>query len=473
MSSGERKLLITSGGGDLESPDLSINQPGVSDPAAPTNSFFGATFIVINASIGAGLLSFPYAFLQAGVIPAIFIQLGFVVFIGAALLILAYCAERTHAMNYQQVVEKCCGTTLGVICQVCVVIYCFGACVTFFVVIGDQLDSMLRFAAGTLDHWYLDRRFTTSVVSIVVAILSFFRNISYLSKPSSAGVFAMVYLVIVVVVRYGTKTYPPLETPIHFEHSWSVAFGAIPVICFGFQCHVSAVPVYHALSGRSVRRFAGVVALAMGLNTTLYTLAGAFGAMSFGDGTCSDILVNYTPTDKAITAARVALAFNIVTSYPILHYCGRAAFFDLYVRIRSLPPVADELAPEPPAERVRRYVASSIWLVTSLLIAINVSDVKKVIEPFGGLAACFIFAFPGLCLFNVAFDLTGISARRRQMTIATGVLFLLIGMFIFGENLTLVAMRDSGAIGSGPPCASLKSNPISPSHHHADNYTWA
>ena len=86
---------------------------------------------------------------------------------------------------------------------------------------------------------------------------------------------------------------------------------------------MSAVPVYHALEKRSVKRFACVVILAMTTNTLLYTFTGAFGVLSFGDGTCSDVLLNYLSSDKAMTAARVALAFNIITSYPILHYCGR------------------------------------------------------------------------------------------------------------------------------------------------------
>ena len=46
-----------------------------SERQAPTTGFFGSTFLVINASIGAGLLAFPYAFMQAGIVPAILMQL--------------------------------------------------------------------------------------------------------------------------------------------------------------------------------------------------------------------------------------------------------------------------------------------------------------------------------------------------------------------------------------------------------------
>ena len=89
------------------------------------------------------------------------------------------------------------------------------------------------------------------------------------------------------------------------------------------QCHVSAVPVYHSMKKRSVQRFVGVIVVAMGFDVLVYSLAGAFGLLSFGTGTCSDILKNYEPKDYYMVVSRLALAFNIVTSYPILHYCGR------------------------------------------------------------------------------------------------------------------------------------------------------
>ena len=74
--------------------------------------------------------------------------------------------------------------------------------------------------------------------------------------------------------------------------------------------------------------------------------------------------------------------------------------------------------------------------------------------------------FTGLCLFNIAYDTSWLTPRRKQLLLLIGAVFLLIGMFIFGENITLVAMRDSGAIGAEPACASRQSATNSPPTHH-------
>lgn len=132
------------------------------------SSAYGAVFIVINAAFGAGLLAFPYAFFLAGgkstvvggIIseavsyllfvyscrhiqelpsPFLFMQ-GLVPFCVAGLTILAYCSELTQSCTYEMMMEKMWGTWARVITEICIAIYCFGACVTYLVVIGNQFE---------------------------------------------------------------------------------------------------------------------------------------------------------------------------------------------------------------------------------------------------------------------------------------------------------------------------------------------
>ena len=110
------------------------------------------------------------------------------------------------------------------------------------------------------------------------------------------------------------------------QRSWSSFFNSIPFVCFAFQCHVSSVPVYSGLKNRSVWRFFFVILAAVFLCTTLYSLTGAFGLITFSQkGACinSDIMRNYCPTDIPVSVARGMLFLCLVTSYPILAFCGR------------------------------------------------------------------------------------------------------------------------------------------------------
>ena len=61
----------------------------------------------------------------------------------------------------------------------------------------------------------------------------------------------------------------------------------------------------------------------------VYTLTGTFGYLTFGTEVDSDILVSYGANDPLVIAARLLMAVAMITSYPILHFCGRAAFFSI------------------------------------------------------------------------------------------------------------------------------------------------
>lgn len=46
-------------------------------------------------------------------------------------------------------------------------------------------------------------------------------------------------------------------------------------------------------------------------------------------------------------------------------------------------------------ERRRRLLQTISWFLLTLLLALFIPDIGKVISVIGGLAACFIFVFPG------------------------------------------------------------------------------
>jgi len=52
-------------------------------------------------------------------------------------------------------------------------------------------------------------------------------------------------------------------------------------------------------------------------------------------------------------------------------------------------------------ERRRRVIETLLWFAFSLLLALVVPDIDSAISLIGGLAATFIFVFPGSCLFSL------------------------------------------------------------------------
>ncbi len=85
---------------------------------------------------------------------------------------------------------------------------------------------------------------------------------------------------------------------------WSDIFYVVPDICFGYQCHVSVIPIYSCLRGRSIPRFVAASFSAVALCAISYTLAGAYGVWTFGDLTAPDILTNYAGSRPEVKRPR-------------------------------------------------------------------------------------------------------------------------------------------------------------------------
>ena len=104
-------------------------------------SWYFAVFLIVNAALGAGLLNFGKAYDNAGgVLISTLMQVVLVSIIFGALLILAYLTDNKKSANFQDVVYGQCGKRWQTVNSLCIIFYMFGCCVTFFIIIGDQLD---------------------------------------------------------------------------------------------------------------------------------------------------------------------------------------------------------------------------------------------------------------------------------------------------------------------------------------------
>ena len=113
----------------------------------------GAVFLIVNAALGAGLLNFPKAFDTAGgVAAAVIVQGVLLVFIMTALIILANTSDIKKSATLQDVMFTVAGRAGGLTTSIIVAVYTFGTCITFLIIIGDQvyrLDSRYTVQCST------------------------------------------------------------------------------------------------------------------------------------------------------------------------------------------------------------------------------------------------------------------------------------------------------------------------------------
>ncbi|KAK2854086.1 hypothetical protein Q5P01_006747 [Channa striata] len=436
--SGERAWL-------LQSPSVDSVRHLETDRESRGVSSIGAVFIVVNAALGAGLLNFPAAFNMAGGVTAgVMLQMFMLIFIISGLVILGYCSQVSNENTYQEVVRATCGKVSGVLCEVAIAIYTFGTCIAFFIVIGDQLDRLIEAVAHDTDgsvsaHWYTDRKFTIAVTAVLVILpLSIPKEIGFQKYASALSVMGTWYVTIVVIVKYiwPDKDVSPGYIPTS-SASWTAVFNAMPTICFGFQCHVSCVPVFNSMSSKEIKPWGVVVTLSMIICLFVYTGTGVCGFLTFGSNVSQDVLMSYPPDDIAVAIARAFIVVCVITSYPILHFCGRAVVEGLWLRFRG-----EQVEVCVRRERRRRILQTLVWCIVTLVLALFIPDIGRVISLIGGLAACFIFVFPGLCLMQAKLSETDSRSASWHGLVIFGVAMVTIGAFIFGLTTTNSIYQD-------------------------------
>ncbi|XP_062922658.1 sodium-coupled neutral amino acid transporter 7 [Mobula hypostoma] len=416
-------------------PSSSTRQPRGAGKQGGTPAY-AAVFIVVNAALGAGLLNFPYAFYMAGgVVAGIVLQMCLLLFIIAGLVILAYCSQVSGKATYQEVVRAVCGQVVGIICDILIAVYTFGTCIAFLIIIGDQLDKILEALLHTHEgegHWYSNRKFTISVISILVILpLSIPKEIGFQKYASTLSVLGTWYVTVIVIVKYvwpdqGISTGHIPTRP----SSWMMVFNAVPTICFGFQCHVSSIPVFHSMERPSMQRWSWVVTAAVLVCLFVYTGTGVCGFLTFGSRVNVDILLSYPSTDISVAVARASIILCVLTSYPILHFCGRAVIEGLWLRYKG-----EALEVDRYREGRRRILQTVTWFVLTLILGLFIPDIGKVISVIGGLAACFILLFPGLCLIKAKLsEIQQSNSASWWLRVLFGIFMVCLGAFIFGHS---------------------------------------
>lgn len=414
-------------------PNVSYNPSGTSD--------LFTVFLIVNAALGAGLLNFPKAFDEAGGITvAILVQATLLLFIVIALNMLAYSSDRNPS-NPANTIEDVMGQSIGrgarIFTSVSVVVYCFGTTVTFLIMIGDQFDRIFESLVGEnwCNTWYMNRDFTICAAGVVAILpFCFSKKIDFLRIPSLFGVLAILYLTALITYEYFSGNFPPPKRIKHHPDVWTDIFFVVPVICFGYQCHVSVIPIYSCMRNRNLKHFAGVSSIAIFICAFAYSFSASCGYLTFGSIVNPDILLDYPADRPEVMIGVVAMAIKTVFTYPILLFCGREAFQSAIKDAK----MSLGYAVDPDAQSIlQRVLIVMFWFCLSLVCAIFIPDIGKVIMFLGCLAAFFIFFFPGSALIaNVVKTDPTLYRTKSNLYMLLGGCFICVGAFILGVVFT-------------------------------------
>ena len=135
---------------------------------------------------------------------AVIVQSVLLVFIMAALIILASTSDIKQSLTLQDVMFTVAGRAGRLTTSIIVAVYTFGTCITFLIIIGDQFDRAFYSLIGHefCDRWYLNRDFIVPTTSLFLILpLCYTKRIDFLKYASILGVFTIIYVVSIAVLQ--------------------------------------------------------------------------------------------------------------------------------------------------------------------------------------------------------------------------------------------------------------------------------
>merc|ERR1711907_251909 len=298
---------------DIKQPEDQPDRPagGFFSPG----SLFSSAMTLANSAIGAGILSFPYAFKAAGVAAGIAITLVLCGLMGAALNIIARCCSaRPELQSYGSVVryhfEERYGRKAILVFDALMIFYVFGACIGYLMILydmghpvlqeiwsQDEVSSFFRkvFYPDGFVETTLSRAIIIGVPAVIAVLpLSLLRDISSLGYSSTFAIISVCFLAVTVLQKSATHLSDngfPSKDMKWFHSPLGIAI-AVPLTCFAFQCQIQVPPIYAGLQPqiKNMSNFNKVIFIAYTICIVLYVPVGCFGYFQFLDKTPHDIL---------------------------------------------------------------------------------------------------------------------------------------------------------------------------------------
>ena len=247
---------------------------------------WGSIFTIMASTVGAGILSLPYAFNLSGLYQGILIfTLGMVVSLYTCQL-LVIAAEKTGKLTYESIGNELYGPKMRTFCEVNMIINNFGTVIGYIVLLKDLVPNCLNLFGVTNSALLSPYLWGCTITIAIVYPLSLKQEISALRYTSFLSTCACIYLAIAIMIAFFDRTNDPskaFKNAPAFEPSAYDFLTASSYVVFAFTCHPNVIPIYQELQRRSTKR--GLMFLSRGICIVLilYLVVGIFGFVTFYD----------------------------------------------------------------------------------------------------------------------------------------------------------------------------------------------
>ncbi|KAI9292903.1 hypothetical protein K502DRAFT_338222 [Neoconidiobolus thromboides FSU 785] len=362
----------------------------------PNSSAFSSFLNMTNSIIGAGIIGLPFSMRQSGMFVGLILLAVLTWVADWTINLLVHNAKLSGTKSYQELAHFCFGKFGLILISVSQFVFAFGGMCAYTVIIGDTIPAViLALFPSIKDHptLYLlgNRKFMIALLTIGISYpLSLLRDISKLAKASFFALVAMFIIVVAVLVE---GPYVPEELKGSPSLNWNFfnkgMFQGVAVIAFALVCHHNSFVIFADLEKPTMDRFAMITHLSTGVSMFFCAIMATAGYVAFTDKTEGNILNNFPADNTFINIARFCFGLNMFSTFPLEHYVAREVIENYYY--------PNDITP------FKSFLATTVLVGISLLIALVTCDLGFVMEITGGLSASVLaFILPAACYLKLS-----------------------------------------------------------------------
>ena len=283
-----------------------------------SGSISGSVTTLCNATLGAGVLSLPYAISKSGIIIGTLLLTFAALCTHFSITLLVEAMHKSKCKSYEEMTFTYYGKYFLILVECCIIVFCLGTNTAYIIAVGDMLEqTLLTYFEDSIPSSVLNRNTLMigfwGCIMFPVSLCQRINSLRYASFLSTVVtyllIFAIIYHSIKFMVddssdqsdKYSVKLWPDSIQDILLS---------CPIIMFSFANQINVCQVYNELSHKTPSTMRIVSKYSVLVCLVAYTLTSIFGYINFQSDVDEDILSNYClGTDPDIFVFVCTVAF--------------------------------------------------------------------------------------------------------------------------------------------------------------------
>ncbi|CAJ1011721.1 putative Transmembrane amino acid transporter protein/Tryptophan/tyrosine permease family [Leishmania naiffi] len=306
-----------------------------------SGSILGASLSLAVTTMGAGILTLPSAYADAGVIPAtlILVSVGIITVFSIDYIILS--VDKLGRNSYEELTRELLGKKVEEVVRWMLIIYNTGSAIGYLVVFEDLVAPMQPLITSYLPLLTTPKHSLLSFWAVAILPLSCVPTLGALHISSFLAISATSFICIIIIFRYFVPGPTKLSTMTASAMTIDTASAnwcwgkdpllALPIIMFSFDCQSLVFQIYAGLDDMRRSVMVKVAIISLIVSGVIHASVGLFGYLSNPVDVRDNIISNYDPNmDRLFKVGYILYATPMVLAFALMMFPIRDSIFILW-----------------------------------------------------------------------------------------------------------------------------------------------